>query len=253
MISRCLQGDTMSSFDKEIYEMRKKDIITGIILIIVAVGMGVKALTYPLNESYAGVENAWYASPAFFPLIVSALILLLSMVLLGNAVKYIINNKDDSGKSDNAIGKGNEIYSIIGLLLTFIYLYIPSTDFLIAGILFLSLLVALYTIPKAIPKVPIVLAYIALGLIFRITFEIFAADNWSIQYIRDYILTLVYVLFSIFSYFSVKKNYQEKKRWLIVFIPSLIFMIFLVFSFKLGLRIPMPREGFYCYQIDILF
>lgn len=244
----------MSNFDENIYRLRKRDAVTGVLLIVLAVAMGAKALTYPLNESYAGVENAWYASPAFFPLIVSGLILILALILLSTAINYIMKFRTEKNAavlpSDNEKG---QLFHIMGLLVSFIYLYIPSTDFLIAGIFFLTIFIGLYTIPQALPKMKLILIYILLGIVLRITYSLFATDNWTVQYIRDYSVTFFYILFLIFTFISVKKNYGNRKKWLLVFLSGGIFMIFLVFSFKLGLRIPMPREGYYCYKIDVLF
>src|SRR5690554_3787283 len=54
---------------------------TGIGLAALGLFMFATALTFPLLGTYAGVNNAWYVSPALFPILLSTLFLVLSALL----------------------------------------------------------------------------------------------------------------------------------------------------------------------------
>ena len=64
--------------------LRKHDFWTSLVLLALAVAMAWEATGYPMTDSYGGVRNVWYVSPALFPLLVAAGLFLLSLVLLIN-------------------------------------------------------------------------------------------------------------------------------------------------------------------------
>ena len=50
--------------------LRKADFWTSILLFALGVAMIGGATTFPMKDSYGGVQNVWYVSPALFPLLV---------------------------------------------------------------------------------------------------------------------------------------------------------------------------------------
>ena len=66
--------------------LRKHDFWTSLVLLALASGMAWEATGYPMTDSYGGVRNVWYVSPALFPLLVAAGLFLLSLLLLINSV-----------------------------------------------------------------------------------------------------------------------------------------------------------------------
>ncbi|MCP3868621.1 MAG: hypothetical protein GY703_11085 [Gammaproteobacteria bacterium] len=63
--------------DCEKAHLRRLDFRTGILLSLLAIGIIWEASGYPISDSYGGVQNVWYVSPALFPLLVGGLLLLL--------------------------------------------------------------------------------------------------------------------------------------------------------------------------------
>ncbi|MEZ5866896.1 MAG: hypothetical protein R3D25_23510, partial [Geminicoccaceae bacterium] len=61
---------------------RPSDLWTGLALLLIAAAMAGGALQFPLRGTYAGVKNAWYVSPALFPLIVATCLFLLAVTLI---------------------------------------------------------------------------------------------------------------------------------------------------------------------------
>lgn len=70
---------------KEKAELRRADIVTGSLLLCLGGWFCVKALNMPWSGS-ANASMGWYLSPGLFPLICGALMIVLSLRVLANAV-----------------------------------------------------------------------------------------------------------------------------------------------------------------------
>ncbi len=66
--------------------LRTADFWTSLALFALGVAMIGGAATFPMTDSYGGVRNVWYVSPALFPLLVAATLVVLSAVLLVNSI-----------------------------------------------------------------------------------------------------------------------------------------------------------------------
>ena len=71
---------------KDVKSLRKADFWTSIVLFALGVAMFIGATTFPMTDSYGGVQNVWYVSPALFPMIIASTLVILSLVLFANAI-----------------------------------------------------------------------------------------------------------------------------------------------------------------------
>jgi hypothetical protein len=100
-----------------------------------------------MSGSYGGVENQWYVSPALFPLILLSALFLCCAVLLVSSVKqqgnkHFFNLGHWIGdKKHQAI---RDRWLIIGLLIEYVYVLIPSTDFYLATTIFVASLTCIF-------------------------------------------------------------------------------------------------------------
>jgi hypothetical protein len=69
--------------------LRKADVISGIIIFLFGVWIVSMAFKMPMKDSYGGVMNVWYVSPAIFPLFVGAMIMLLGASLTRTALRIV--------------------------------------------------------------------------------------------------------------------------------------------------------------------
>ncbi len=105
--------------------LRKADIITGVILLILSAAIIIEALQMPIGGTFAGVENTWYVSPASFPLIIGSLLAVCAVYLIVRAVK-LEGAKDfftyclSQIRSSLTHPAGRKLVIIIGLLLSYI-------------------------------------------------------------------------------------------------------------------------------------
>jgi len=132
--------------DNKKVRLRKHDFWTSLVLLALAAAMAWEATGYPMTDSYGGVRNVWYVSPALFPLLVAAGLFLLSLVLLINSVlsggaRVALGGPIDQAAKIAAVGR---FAAIAALLAAYVYALVPRVDFFIATVLFLQAFFAVF-------------------------------------------------------------------------------------------------------------
>lgn len=67
--------------------LRKADVVTSIVLVLLGAGIILESTRMPLSGTYGGRPVHWYTSPAFFPMILGALLVLMSVGVFLRAVR----------------------------------------------------------------------------------------------------------------------------------------------------------------------
>ncbi|MGD8291189.1 MAG: hypothetical protein PVF37_05775, partial [Desulfobacterales bacterium] len=70
-------------------KLRKADVYSGGAIFLFGLWIVLQALKMPMKDSWGGVQNVWYVSPAIFPLFVGCMIMLLGGLLCRTALKRI--------------------------------------------------------------------------------------------------------------------------------------------------------------------
>ena len=70
-------------------KLRKADVYSGAVIFLFGLWIVLQALKMPMKDSWGGVQNVWYVSPALFPLFVGSMIMLLGALLTRTALKRI--------------------------------------------------------------------------------------------------------------------------------------------------------------------
>ena len=70
-------------------KLRKADVYSGIVIFLFGAWIVWQASKMPMKDSWGGVQNVWFVSPALFPLFVGAMIMLLGLLLVRTALKTI--------------------------------------------------------------------------------------------------------------------------------------------------------------------
>ncbi len=70
-------------------QLRKADIFSGGLIMLFGLWVISQALKMPMKDSWGGVQNVWFVSPALFPLFVGAMITLLGALLIRTALKTV--------------------------------------------------------------------------------------------------------------------------------------------------------------------
>jgi hypothetical protein len=139
-------------------KLRKADVYSGIIIFLFGAWIVWQASKMPMKDSWGGVQNVWFVSPALFPLFVGGMIMLLGLLLVRTALKTIglkaFGNTLQWLFSKELFQFLNSMsnlrfYAIATLFLALVYLYIPRIDFFLSAILFLNVFILMFYFDEA--------------------------------------------------------------------------------------------------------
>jgi len=229
-------------------ELRRADFITSVLLLVFSVWIIMETLKMPMKDTFGGVQNVWYVSPALFPLIISIFIMVLGTVLLIHSIKtggakYFLDNFSVRYK-----GLSEKNIRFIGILLalfSFVYLNIPRIDFFISITLFLTYFISVFYFDDKDLLKKFTLFYFTGSIIFIIlfVFGISKIINSYYEYFIDILALFFYLSYVIYNWINIKSSNIFKKRFIVSLIVSLVVPLILCPAFRYFLLIPLPKEG----------
>jgi hypothetical protein len=238
--------------DKE--HLRKADIYSGAAICLFGLWIVLQALKMPMKDSWGGVQNVWYVSPAIFPLFVGSMIMLLGGLLCRTALKRAgFNALADTLRwlSSKALFQflnsipNLRFYTIVVLFLTFVYLNIPRIDFFLSAVLFLVVFITSFYFDDATLLKKLFFFYLA-GVIILIAFFVFGLNEFlgsKVPYPADF-LTLIFILtYCVYARVLIRGNAALRKKYRTALIVAFAAPVIVGLIFKYFLLVPMPFEG----------
>jgi len=237
-------------------KLRGADFITSLLLIAFGVWILVQAFQMPMKDTYGGVVNVWYVSPALFPLFIGIGIILLAINILVHALKtsgyQVFKEFLLSEKKVHITEKGYRFLAILVPLLSLVYMNLPRIDFFLSILMFLLFFIPVFYFDD-FPLLKKLLAFysIEMGVLFLLFLTgINQILTRSFRYTLDILslgLILALYLF-IRSCIGGQEDYRRKLRHALLI--SILTPLFLVPVFRFFLRVPLPKEG---GIVDLLF
>jgi hypothetical protein len=228
-------------------KLRKADVYSGIVIFLFGAWIVWQASKMPMKDSWGGVQNVWFVSPALFPLFVGAMIMLLGFLLARTALKTIgMKAFGDTLQwlfSQNLLQFLNTVpvlrfYAITVLFLAFVFLNIPRIDFFLSAVLFLSVFITMFYFDETVLLKKLFFFYLA-GTVFFIFYFALGLEGLLspvLPFAKD-ILTLVFILgYCLYAWRLIRSNPLLRKKYrtgLIVavvspFVVGVIFKYFLL-------------------------
>ena len=245
-------------------KLRKADVYSGIIIFLFGAWVVWQASKMPMKDSWGGVQNVWFVSPALFPLFVGGMIMLLGFLLVRTALKNI---------GFKAFGETLQwlfsrsllqflntmsvlrFYAIAVLFLTLVYLYIPRIDFFLSAVLFLSVFITMFYFDEAELLKKLFFFYLA-GTVFFIIYFAAGLDGLlepAMPYAKD-ILTLVFILAYLgYAWKMLRGNPALRRKFRIGLIVAVVAPFAIGLIFKYFLLVPMPAEGMVVALLDAIW
>ncbi|MGD2098220.1 MAG: hypothetical protein PVG35_11595 [Desulfobacterales bacterium] len=245
-------------------KLRKADVYSGIIIFLFGAGVVWQASKMPMKDSWGGVQNVWFVSPALFPLFVGGVIMLLGLLLVRTALKTIglktFGNSLQWLLSKNLLQFLNTLsvlrfYAIAVLFLALVYLYIPRIDFFLSAVLFLSVFITMFYFDEAEILKKLFFFYLA-GTVFFIVY--FAAElderlGSVLPWAKD-ILALGFILaFCLYAWKLIHGNPELRKKFRTGLIVAVVAPFLIGAIFKYFLLVPMPAEGMVVALLDAIW
>jgi len=235
-------------------KMRKADIYSGAAICLFGLWIILQALKMPMKDSWGGVQNVWYVSPAIFPLLVGCMIMLLGGLLCRTALK-IVGFKAFGQTVRWLLSKAllqffNSIpnlrfYTIVVLFLSFVFLMIPRIDFFLSAFLFLTVFITSFYFDDAMLLRKLFFFYLA-GIIVLILYCAFGVDDplsRIVPFPADILTTCFIISYSIYAWILVRTNPALRKKYRTAMIVAVVSPLVVGLIFKYFLLVPMPSEG----------
>jgi hypothetical protein len=217
-----------------------------------------------MKDSWGGVQNVWFVSPALFPLFVGAMIMLLGLLLFRTALKTIgikaFGNTLQWLLSSNLFQFLNTVsilrfYAIAVLFLALVYLNIPRIDFFLSAVLFLSVFITMFYFDEAALLKKLFFFYLA-GTAFFIIYFAAGLDGLLSQvlpFAKD-ILTLGFILgYCLYAWRLIRSSPPLRKKFRTSLIVAVVAPLLVGLIFKYFLLVPMPAEGMVVALLDAIW
>ena len=245
-------------------KLRKADVYSGIVIFLFGAWIVWQASKMPMKDSWGGVQNVWFVSPALFPLFVGGMIMLLGLLLVRTALKTI--GMKAFGEtlqwlfSKNLLQFLNTVsilrfYAIAVLFLAFVFLNIPRIDFFLSAVLFLSVFITMFYFDEAELLKKLFFFYLT-GTVFFIFYFAVGLDGWLspiLPFAKD-ILTLAFILgYCLYAWRLIRSSPLLRKKYRTGLIVAVVSPFVVGVIFKYFLLVPMPAEGMVVALLDAIW
>jgi hypothetical protein len=235
-------------------KLRKADIFSGGVIVLLGLWIISQAVKMPMKDSWGGVQNVWYVSPALFPLFVGAMIALLGALLVRRALKTVgreglmdvlhwIGSSELLGylKSQSVL----RFYAMAVLFFSFVFLNIPRIDFFLCAILFLIVFITMFYFDDDVLLKKLFYFYLAGTLVFIAFFslELSSTLEASLSYAGDWLALVFIIAYCIYSLTLIRNIPQLRKKYRTALILAVVAPFTIGPIFKFFLLVPMPTEG----------
>ncbi len=241
-------------------KLRKADAFSGAANILFGAWIVRQALKMPMKDSWGGVQNVWFVSPALFPLFVGLVLMVLGFSLLRTASKmvgipslkktfrYLMSSKILPHLRQASYIR---FYAIAALFLSFIYVTIPRIDFFLCSILFLSVFITMFYFDDDVLLGKLFIFYLAGVAGFLIYFSMGIESRiQAIPYPGD-ILALCFIsAYCLYAWSLARKEAVLRKKYRTGMIISFVGPFTICPFFKYFLLVPMPHEGLIVAILD---
>ena len=245
-------------------KLRKADVFSGALMFIFGLWIVSQALKMPMKDSWGGVQNVWYVSPALFPLFVGGIIAILGLVLCRIALKEIgLRVFQQTLRwlvSRELFAFLNSLpnlrfYTIAVLFLSFIYLNIPRIDFFLGAVLFLVVFISSFYFDDAVLLKKLFFFYLA-GIVILILFLILGLNRvleGKIPFPADILTAGFIIAYCVYAWSLIRSQPLMRKKFRTALIVAFVAPFLVGMIFKYFLLVPMPYEGLVVAMLDYVW
>ena len=244
--------------------LRKADVYSGALICLFGLWIILQALKMPMKDSWGGVQNVWYVSPAIFPLFVGCIIMLLGGLLCRTALKTIgfkaLAQTARWLSSKALLNFLNSIpnlrfYTIVVLLISFVYLNIPRIDFFLSAVLFLTVFITSFYFDDADLLKKLFFFYLAGAVVLTIYFLVGLNELLSlvVPFPSDFLVLCFIVAYCVYARMLIRDNTELRKKYRTAMIVAIATPFIVGILFKYFLLVPMPAEGIVVTVMDYLW
>jgi hypothetical protein len=244
-------------------KMRKADVFTGAAVFLFGAWIVSQAFKMPMKDSWGGVMNVWYVSPALLPLFVGSMIMLLGAMLCRFALKTIglsefrktvrwVLSPEIAGvlTSDATM----RFYAIAVLFLTLVFVNLPRVDFFLCSFLFLIPFVTMFFFYDDAVLKRLLFFYLAceMGLIFCFFLGLGKVSDGSMAIGPDIVVSCFVIGYCGYTWRLIHRVPGYRKKYRTSLLVGIVTPLIIGPIFKYFLMVPLPKEGLVVAFIDMI-
>ena len=245
-------------------KLRKADVFSGGLIFLFGLWIISQGLKMPMKDSWGGVQNVWFVSPALFPLLVGAMIAFLGALLVRTALKeigfgelikvwhWLLSREMIKFLKTPPVMR---LYAMAILFIAFVFLNIPRIDFLLCSVLFLVVFISMFYFDDDVLLRKLFFFYLA-GTIASIIFfslGLPTALEPILPYSGDW-LTLVFIIaYAGYTWTLIYKSSLLRGKYRTALILAIVVPFIICPVFKYFLLVPMPKEGLVVAVMDTIW
>lgn len=245
-------------------KLRKADIFSGATIVLLGVFIISQAVQMPMKDSWGGVQNVWFVSPALFPLLVGGMLTFLGSVLIVIAMK---STGKEGFQSVISFLTSRELvqlikhpqiirfYAIVFNLIVFVFLMVPHIDFFLAAIFFLLTFFVMFYFGDHSHLLRIFGFVIGSSLVLMV-FLFFGLNEklaTVIECSTDWLVVFFIIVLTLFAGISVRGQPEGQRKYRLSLIIALVAPLTIGILFKYFLLVPMPHEGLIVQLLDSIW
>ncbi|MGD2269830.1 MAG: hypothetical protein PVI06_05475 [Desulfobacterales bacterium] len=245
-------------------KLRKADVYSGAVIFLFGLWIVSQAFKMPMKDSWGGVQNVWYVSPALFPLFVGCMIMLMGALLARTALKRV-GSKEFKNTVRWLLSKAlfqflNSVsnlrfYTIAVLFLSLVYLNIPRIDFFISAFLFLVVFITSFYFDDAVLLKKLFFFYLAGVVFFMIFFMLGLSAPLSqvLPFAADILMICFIAAYCGYAWMLIRNSDLLRKKYRTAMIVAIVTPFLVGIIFKYFLLVPMPAEGLVVAFLDYIW
>lgn len=244
--------------------LRKADIFSGALIFLFGLFVVSQALQMPMKDTYGGVQNVWYVSPAIFPLFIGAILALLGLVLTGIALKSVGKEKlaavcrylvSPELVTFLKLPETIRFYAVVLVFSSFIFIMIPRVDFFPAAVFFLMVFISMFYFDDDRLLMKFLLFFIGASTLLLVFFAAGLDTLISplLSYPGDWLTLGMIGAFGFYSRRLVKDRPDLHKKYRTCLILAIVAPFTVGIIFKFLLLVPMPFEGAVVELLDAIW
>lgn len=241
--------------------LRKADVFSGAVISLFGFWIIREAFKMPMKDSWGGVMNVWYVSPALLPLSIGIIVALLGLTLCRIGLKAV-----GVGEFKNTVrwllsrhlvwfltlDTTARFYAMAVLFLSLVFLNLPRIDFFLDAVLFLFAFITMFYFYDDGLMKRFLLFYVA-GEVFFIGYFALGLDgtlNGVHPFSTDVLALCFLIGYVLYVRSFVAKSPGLRKPFRLALIVSLLAPFTIGPIFKYFLLVPMPKEGLVVAVLD---
>lgn len=245
-------------------KLRRADIFSGSLILFLGLFIISQALQMPMKDSWGGVQNVWFVSPALFPLMIGGMLSFLGAVLITIAFKSVGKKGIQEVFSFLCSSelliflKRPEIvrfYAIVFNLTIFVFLLVPLVDFFLAALFFLLTAFFMFYFGEHGHLLKI-FGFTALSSVLLLLFHLLELGEKFAnitEFGNDWLTILLISGLCLVAGTTVQGQTELKVKYRRSLIIAVLAPLTIGIIFKYFLLVPMPYEGLIVQLLDSIW